>query len=551
MYGSIYAGTPYASANPLGDPIPAYDGIIVYVGSRGMTAHLSDGTLSKRCQLWSNATLQAVLTDKENAVSIEPGEEIAIYRDGESWYAGTVDRVIETFPSMDTACAAKSIKLRCVDWNKLAAKRIVTTAYDPQLAGDIVKDLIARYLDIEGVTDDGVEDGLIIGPLVFRYKTLSSVLSSICRLIDYHWYIGYDKDFKFIAREMLSAPFDISNGTRNYSKLSVEKTRAEYRNVQIVKGGSDLVSARIREFEGDGETATFSVESPIGALPTIEVNSVPQSVGLRGVDDEDDEDGHDWFWSKGETSISQNTTATALSDTDVLSVTYQALIPIISMTRDQAAIDNRSTIEGGSGIYEAVVSETDIEKDDVAGWLGESYIRRHAQISQKVSVITYEEGIRPGQLQQITLTAEDIDDEFLITSTSEQERGGGQFRTTYRAVNNVASGGWVEFYRRLIETGTQLDAGGDDTANPIAQVGAVISVEHTENTAEGNSIGDTADDPYTCWLITDGTAVGCQYSEEGTTYSSGPIFGEIELGRSINTEIAQIEFIALDATAAI
>src|SRR5690606_2836220 len=133
----------------------------------------------------------------------------------------------------------------------------------------------------------------------------------------------------------------------------------QYRNSQYIKGGVDITDPQTEEFLGDGKRTAFTTGFKIAKVPTIKVNSTIKTVGIRGLDS-----GKDWYWSKGENTISQESSATPLESTDILSVTYQGEFPIVVITKDDAEIIARQTLEQNSGINEDVEDEPESTNRD-------------------------------------------------------------------------------------------------------------------------------------------------------------------------------------------
>jgi hypothetical protein len=505
----------------------------------GFTIRISDidrslyyrlGSLSISAKLGARNTLALDLIDSQNELTFSTGEAVEAIYLGEVIFAGSIDSVREVFPSFDINETTKFIRLSCVDYTQFADKRIVTAHYVEQLAGDIVKNLVDKYLSYDGVTKFGIEDGLEIGPLTFEFKSISSALDKIAELIGYDWYIDYDKDLKFFARETFDAPFDLlDTDPRNYRELFCERSRRGYRNRQVVRGGKDIGSTRIRTFRGDGEQSTFDVELPVAKQPRVTVNGFPQSIGVRGVDKENEEGGFQWFWKKNDEAISQNRQHDKLTTGDVMRVDFEPFLPIVALVSDPEAIDERQAVEGGLGIHEAVEDETDIESAELASNFALSFLRRHARINCELKVQTLNTGLKPGQLQNVILASEDLNDLYLITSVSMRDNGGDVLVTSYEAIDNENTGGWPEFFKKLARQGTRFEIAADATITPISQITSKVKIDATDTsfTGIGARLRHLLQDPYSIFLI-DFAAIGREWVDVGTEilYRTGTRIGE-------------------------
>src|SRR5690606_91935 len=115
------------------------------------------------------------------------------------------------------------------------------------------------------------------------------------------------------------------------------------------RGSKDLTDVLTEYKTGDGQNKTFTVGFPIAKVPTITLNDVPQTVGIKGL-----ESGKDWYWNKGDPVITQDNDATPLEPTDTLKIEYQGEYDIIIFVNDLADIAQRADIEETSGIVEHV-----------------------------------------------------------------------------------------------------------------------------------------------------------------------------------------------------
>jgi hypothetical protein len=148
----------------------------------------------------------------------------------------------------------------------------------------------------------------------------------------------------------------------------------------------------------------------MGTEPTVTVNGVAKTVGIRQV-----ETGKDWYWNKGATELSQDTGGTVLADTDTLAVTYQGLFPIIisaSAGRGRRAPGHRRRqrpVFEGRGT-------PNIETIDAAIAATQALLDRYGTISLTLTCLTDQPGYAPGQLVSCTFPQHGIDDDYLIES---------------------------------------------------------------------------------------------------------------------------------------
>lgn len=530
-YGSFpFGSSPFGGGAGAEGPSIGEDKLVFIVASENVSPYYEPGSLSVSLSIASHGTARFRLTDLENELAIEVGAPIEIYRLGERIFAGSVDRVSEVMPSLDVASTFKRHDVSCVDHTLLASKRLVTAAYDRQSAGTIARHLVTAFLAAEGVVANGVEDGPEVGPLTFEFTQVAAILDRLGKLTGYSWWIDEFKALHFRARDSVPAPFELSDADtpRTFRGIRCQRTRAGFRNVHVTRGGQDLGAEREREFAGDGETSTFSLELPVGAEPTVRVNGVAQTVGIRGVNDESDPAGFQWFYEKGDESISQNTEHDPLTNDDVLSVAYRPLIEIITVSRDPVSIADRKSVEGGTGIYEASSSEAQIESGDLSRAFGESFLRQHARVNCKITVETTLWGWRPGQVIDVSLAREGLSGDYLIDEVSIRDVGADILDLSFTALDNESDGGWPAFWKKLAEATTKFSER-KSVVSGISAVESQVEVSDTVSAASGDTLINPEDDPYTVAVV--GTAVvGEVYQVDGVTYRSGSRVGPAPVG---------------------
>lgn len=446
---------------------------------------LGIGSLRIDDQAQNRSTCNFTLRDPNGVYTPQTGHEVLIYDDaGDLVFGGSIERpkrrrLISGGP-LETTVA-------CVDFNQIADRHIVARTYSNTTAGEIVRDIVTNDLAGEGISvigstinttgsqvgigevgsaevgtisHTGVQNGPVIDEATFVYQTAAECFSDLAELIGFYWNIGYDKLLTFAPPEQVTAPFAVAEGAgiggaANFRDMSVEESRDQYRNRQYVRAGTDVTDPRTETFKGDGNTKTFTLAFPAATEPVVEVSLsggafTAKTVGIGGV-----ETGMDWYWNKGENTITQDDAGTALTSSDVLRVNYQGSFPIIVASAGQDEINARAAIEGGSGIYEDLVDAQDLDSLDLAIEKAASLLRRYASIPASVEFETDVAGLRAGQLVHITSSEHSIDADFFIENVSSMDIGAQdrRLRTTVTAVSGERLDNWIDFFRRMVTTG--------------------------------------------------------------------------------------------------
>lgn len=259
-----------------------------------------------------------------------------------------------------------------------------------------------------------------------------------------------DKLLHFFDRGTFNAPFSIDESS-NIRNVKVKKDRQEYRNRQYVRAGQDISTVQIRTFKGDGETQTFSVDLPIAKVPTIKVNGVAGTVGIRGV-----ETNKDWYWQKNDKTISQDSAGTKLSASDTLTVEFQGYYPIMAVSESPEEINNRRAIEGGSGIYENIEEKASLDTKEAALDYSSGLLRRYAKIAKTLTFDTFTAGLKAGMLLPVNIPTHGINNEkMLISKVTINDLGAADSRLNYavECLDGEAVGGWVNFFKKIVQQG--------------------------------------------------------------------------------------------------
>jgi hypothetical protein len=417
------------------------------------TALLQAGTLRLASRLNARDTAAFVLTDLTGAYRPAVGAAVVITNNGAVAFAGTVDDLTETTPVGVPGALVSTVN--CVDYNQLCDRHLVAAVYLGQTLGAIVGAIVAAVLAGEGVTTAHVEAGPTITKAVFSYQSVTDCFNALANLTGYAWYLDSAKDLHFFARGSNPAPLSLTDTSGNFFGLAVRSTRQQYRNRQYLRAGFDTTTPRTESFAGDAKRRTFAVGYPLAAVPTITVNGSAKTVGIKGVDTD-----KDWYWNKASADIVQDAAGALLASTDTLAVTYQGLFPLIVSADASTEIAARAAAEGGSGVYEALVTDQSIDTRALATDTATGLLRRYGTITQVVS-FSYEDPddatgtgrLAAGQLLSVNVSAHNLAGSFLIDSVSAVDVGGAYLRYQVQALSGESLGSWEDFFAQLVTAG--------------------------------------------------------------------------------------------------
>jgi hypothetical protein len=409
-----------------------------------------DGERGIRWEDVLNGRGQLSLTFSDVVGGFEPedGSEVIVWEDGIQRFAGTL---IEPVASASPGAERLFWECEVVEYSAICDRILVARAYTDQTLQEIVLDIVSQDLSLEGIGTAGVETGPTIKKAVFNWITVTDAFNQLAELTGMSWWIDPFKVLQFRSRLSIAAPVTLTNENTANGTLRIRPDRQNYRNTQVMRFGGGLTDLRTEAFVGDGERRTFSLAFKAGTEPTIEVNDVAKTVGIRGV-----ETLKDWYWNKGVTEISQDDGASPLTSSDTLEVTYQGLFPGIILAGNGAEIASRMAIEGGSGKYMRVEERANVESVDAALVVVQAMLDRNSTISRVITCQTLEPGWAPGQLAPCQFVAHGIDDEFLIESVVAEVNPGLPIVYTLTMRSADTYGGWQEYFRKLQRIGRQF-----------------------------------------------------------------------------------------------
>ena len=444
----------------------------------GQPAAYRAGTLSISGSLGTRTTASLQTVDHPPFTSVVEVGQVVEIRDetGSLIFAGTVDSVEE---EIDASKRLRVKRLACVDYTQIADRHLVAYVYQPDeehptvCAGDVIKDIVARFFIYGGVTEDVdtslVETGPAIEKFVFNYVPASQAFDDIAELAGYIWYIDYEKRLHFTPKDRNAAPFGLTETSRNWRNLKVSESRELYRNRQIVRAGTALTDPRIDTVvAAEADQKLFEVPFPVGTASAVTVNSVAKTLGVNGL-----HEGRDFYWSYGSNVL---TAEIAPGVGAVIALTYQGMFQILVDERIDAEILARRALEGGTGVYEAIADDPAINMQPVAVQKALAYLRKHGVIPQTVRFETDCPGLRPGQLITIKFVSAGLNDYYLIESVNMRDLQGRINRYQVSAVSGDALGGWLEWFSALARQAQKFVLYDEDQVSMLREITDTVRV---------------------------------------------------------------------------
>lgn len=380
----------------------------------------------------------------------------------------------------------------------ILTKRTVTTSFTDKTCGYVAQWILDNVLVDEGVVRGQIYDGLTpsttlypsptlypggnvgIIPLVnFGYAKASDALNALASDasssgVPYYCSLDQLKRLWFVPYTTLTSTM-IVDGTKQQN-IKVIRANPKYRNQQTVIGGAAQTSTQNKSFVGDGQTTTWTLDYALASTPTITVDSVAKTVGIKGVDT-----GKDFYWNEGSANVSQDSGGTVLTSSNTLAVTYVGTYPNTTISQNASQVSYQASIDGTSGINEDVRSDPTLTDVNSALASASADLTLNAQQGMQVTFDTMEYGYVPGEIMTVDLPWHNIHNEqMLIVSVIGGDASVDNFNIWYSvlAVVGPYDVSWQDFYSKQLANPAQansINIGTAQSVNVLQQLTASIS----------------------------------------------------------------------------
>jgi hypothetical protein len=490
--------------------------VVVIVSGEDVTPKVAD-SIRVSTSLQERGVASFTIIDQTGTRHFDIGETVLVLWDGTRIFGGQISTVEEELPKYGYPPLVSSIEAN--DWSRTFDRYFVAASYEQKTVKDIAKDIINVQTLIG--TEDGITigtiPGFIISKVVYPYSYVSDCLRDLCTMSGLSWRVTPNKVLEFYDQVGFEAPFTIGDGGRQtYRGLKHSKSSQQYRNSQWITGGKNKTEELPEErFKGDGERRTFTLSYPIAEITSITRDDgsgpVTQRIGVKGTDVDGDvtvTSWAQWFWSPNEKEITQNSASDPanpiLGTSGVIVVTYKGYYPVVTLERDETKIAARKAIEGGSGIYEAVQEESDLDSLDLAKVEARRLLVQYGRIPGKLQYEVDEFGLLPGHLQTITLAGHSVTAvQYMVDEVEFTFPGFFLFRCGVSALDGERLDGWVDFWRAAIAAGRKASYRENEVAEKVVGPEETITFTDTlEESVHGSvTIPAATTDPYTRALI--------------------------------------------------
>jgi len=305
-----------------------------------------------------------------------------------------------------------------------------------------------------------IQAGAIIPQTDFFHKYMDKNIDSLAKASNFWYYFDKNRVAYFLSTNGVPAPWVASDGGSPVTgiaqgdfmdaNITVEDASDLYRNRQIID--NVLASVTINETRiGDGAATSWTFGNEWAGAPTITVNGVVATVGVKNVDT-----GKQFYYAVGDKTITEDSSGPTYDAS--FSITFNGPGQYLTYsqadnTTEQAA---RAAVEGvGTGIVTNVEDGTGLTKAQ-GDALAQDRLNQYSVRGRLLKATTRRSGLAPGQLLNVFLPAHNIwDGLFLIRQISTRFTTEGptgsmvqQGWYTIEAISGADVGDWTKMYQR-------------------------------------------------------------------------------------------------------
>lgn len=423
-----------------------------------------------------------VVSSSGDAYAPSLAQEVIVYDGATKIFGGVITGV----NSQPTAYGVVTHEVRCQDYTRLLDSKLVPDSFTDKTVEEIIDTLAASYFPA-GFTTANVVAPVNLSYVSFNYKPLSKCLEELANLLNYDWYVDYDKDVHFFAKETVAAPFALADGDGSYvyDSLILRRDNSQIRNSIVVRGGEYLGSQLTTDLQTDGVRAMYNLPyrfADFAAHLTGHVLSL-------GVDPLDSPDGYDALYNFQE-KLLKFKEADKPSASKTLKVSGKPYLPVIVKVRSSANIAAMASAEGGDGVYEHLVVDRSIGSKEGARQRACAEIEAYATTLSEGEFVTYTAGLRAGQAIDVVSASRGVDETYVINRVTVRQHGANSLE--YRvSLITTRSMDLVDVLQRLILASTK-----ELVIDPNETVDIVFDLADTVATADSVAATSTSDAGY-------------------------------------------------------
>lgn len=388
-----------------------------------------------RQQVNSRATLTMRFVDVSGGGwTPTEGQTVLFYEGTSLLFRGSItrlqeERLIKTpYPRVVATCGDVGVTL---------ANRVVNAFYSQDLWGSayfIVPDLIAQHaadLGISYVRDANDNDLQLIGDQLFYGLTFAEAMNQLAKQMNADWTVDVNNNLYFIFLGSAAVNGNaFTDSSANWLEVKATRTVALEGNRVWAKSSAQLLQTQTDTFPGD-PVGIYTMKYPPrdqSLIPVVKENGTAKVVvtlldAIGGAT-------YDYF--RVGTVVQKNLSATPLSSSDTVTITYPSPVPYMAMAEDATDI-------AANGLKEIILECGNITSKTTLQAIADAWL---ARLKERAVQLTINSGSKiegstlahasrdwqPGQKISVNFGASGgatpVVDDFLVDSLDTQIRDG-------------------------------------------------------------------------------------------------------------------------------
>lgn len=339
------------------------------------------------------------------------GQDVQIFNDGTKIFGGIIIKITQGASDYKVI----EYEVECEDYARLLDRKLVADTFSNQTIGSIIQSIATNYLSSDFDINNVVGVDKIISYIAFNYIPVSQCLQQLADLINYDWYVDYDKSIHFFAKDYNASPFDLNDddGSFIFSSLKIRRDNSQVKNVIYVRGGEYLASTFTTEYLSNGSQNVYPLPYRYETLQT----NVTGSIWDQGIDGLDPITAKDYIWNQQEKFIRFRGDRIP-NNTSTIRISGQPYLPVRVVVRDDASIASMVSSEGGDGEYEYVIIDNSIDSREGARERASAELESYKETLSEAEFRTYNDNLKAGQRIRVNSSAHGIDEYFIINKVS-------------------------------------------------------------------------------------------------------------------------------------
>jgi len=400
------------------------------------------------------------------------GEEVVVTLDGQKRFGGHILRVDDVAPEY----TQQEYDVECISYEQQLVRRLVEKSYENMTILEVIQDLKATYFPAD-FTINNAQGTFTISKIVFNYVPLNEALTRLANLVNYDWYVDYDKDLHFFPKEENAAPITIEDDNGSYitDSLKIRRDNSQIRTTIIVRGGTFLGNTISADYEADGVERIFPLPYKLSEFQATLTGKI-LDVGIDPIDDPNSFDALHNFQEKQ--LIFKEEDKPSAGATGVISGKPNQ--PLVVRYQGASEISTLSAQDGSDGEAEHLIVDSSIETREAARDRARAELVAYGETLSEGEFETETDGFFAGQRVVINSTSRGISNEaFIVNRVTARMWGPNQMRYRISMVT-TRTFDIIDLLRKLsLQESDRIDTDDSETIDRVTAINESVTMAET------------------------------------------------------------------------